>query len=147
MDGYNNMKSEKEKMVELTEEEIDIGGAITRLKNPKNGAIASYLGSVRDTSKGKNTASLTYPGEGSSHVLEKMKELRKNALNKYDIRDAVMIQRIGYLKPGDNILFVGISASTRTPAFEACSYIVDRIKAEVHPGWKKEMFQNSSDGP
>ncbi|MBL0700512.1 MAG: molybdenum cofactor biosynthesis protein MoaE [Desulfosarcina sp.] len=139
------MKPEKGTMVELTEDEIDLAGAMEKLKSPKNGAIASYFGSVRNTSKGKNTASLTYPGEGSSRVLEKMKELRKNALNKYDIRDAVMIQRIGSLKPGDNILFVGISAATRTPAFEACSYIIDRIKAEVHPGWKKEMFQNSID--
>ncbi|WDN87162.1 molybdopterin synthase catalytic subunit [Desulfosarcina sp. BuS5] len=139
------MKPEKEKMVELTEDKIDLAGAMERLKSPEIGAIASYFGSVRNTSKGKNTASLTYPGEGSSLVLEKMKELRKNALNKYDIRDAMMIQRIGYLKPGDNILFVGISAATRTPAFEACSYIIDRIKAEVHPGWKKEKFQSSVD--
>ncbi len=139
------MKPEKEKMVELTEDEIDLVDAMERLKSPEIGAIASYFGSVRNTSKGKNTASLTYPGEGSSLVLGKMKELRRGALNKYDIRDVVMIQRIGSLKPGDNILFVGISAATRTPAFEACSYIIDRIKAEVHPGWKKEKFQSSVD--
>ena len=136
------MESAKEKMVDLTEDEINFAGAMERLKNPENGAIASYFGSVRDTSKGKKTASLTYPGEGSLRVLEKMKELRKDALNIYDIRDVVMVQRIGSLKPGDNILFVGISAATRTPAFEACSYLIDRIKTEVHPGWKKEMFQN-----
>ena len=141
------MKPEKEKMVELTEDEIDLAGAMKKLKSPEIGAIASYFGSVRNTSQGEKTAGIKYPGEGSSLVLEKMKEMRRDALNKYDIRDAVMIQRIGYLKPGDNILLVGISASTRTPAFEACSYIIDRIKAEVHPGWKKEKLQRNVDLP
>jgi molybdopterin synthase catalytic subunit len=139
------MKSEKEKMVELTKDEIDLAGVMERLKSPEIGAIASYFGSVRNISQGKKTASIKYPEEGSSPVLEKMKELRRGALNKYEIRDVAIIQRIGSLKPGDNILFVGISASTRNPAFEACRYIIDRIKEEVHPGWKKEKFQTEVD--
>lgn len=136
------MNSEKEKMVELVETEIDIAVVMERLRSPENGAIASYFGSVRDTSKEKMVDRLIYPEEGSFQVLKKMEDLRTRALNKFDIRDLVMVQRLGVLKPGDNILFVGISASRRRPAFDACRYLIDRIKIEVHPGWKKEFYQN-----
>ena len=136
------MNCKKEKMVELVETEINIAVVMEKLKSPENGAIASYFGSVRDTSEGKNVEYLVYPDEGSFQVLKKMEDLRTRALNKFDIRDVLMVQRLGVLKPGDNILFVGISASRRGPAFDACRYLIDRIKTEVHPGWKKEFYQN-----
>lgn len=135
------MNPEKKKKIELTKAEIDLAGAMASLKSPEIGAIASYFGSARNTSKGKNVDYLKYPKEGSSHVLKKMEEIRINALNKFNIRDVVMIQRLGVLKPGENILFVGISASSRGPAFDACQYIIDQIKIKVHPGWKQEFFK------
>ena len=136
------MKLNKEKRVELIKTEINIASVMERLKSPKNGAIASYFGSVRDISEEKKVDHLIYPEEGSLRVLKKMEEIRSMALNKFDIRDVVMVQRLGVLKPGDNILFVGISASRRGPAFDACRYLIDMIKTEVHPGWKKEFYQN-----
>ena len=135
------MKFEKEKMVELIEAEFDLADVMERLKNPKIGAIASYFGSVRDISEGKKVDHLTYPKEGSFRILKKMEKLRIKALNKFDIQDAVMVQRLGILKPGDNILFIGISASRREAAFNACSYLIDKIKTGIHPGWKKEFYQ------
>ena len=138
------MKDKTTKMVELVKTEIDVAVVMERLKSPKNGAIASYFGSVRDTSKGKTVDRLIYPEEGSFQVLKKMEELRTRALNKFDIRDVVIVQRLGVLKPGDNILFAGISAAMREPAFDACRYLIDRIKTEVHSGWKKEFYGNEN---
>ena len=100
------------------------------------GAVASFIGVVRDANDGSDVASLTlehYPG-----MTEKaLGEICAQALARWDILETLVIHRIGALVPGDRIVLVGVSSAHRGEAFEACEFIMDYLKTRA-PFWKKE---------
>jgi len=61
------------------------------------------------------------------------------ALARFPILDARCVHRIGELGIGDLAVWVGVSSAHRAPAFDACRYIIDEVKARV-PVWKHEHY-------
>ncbi|MGH8694665.1 MAG: molybdenum cofactor biosynthesis protein MoaE, partial [Burkholderiales bacterium] len=87
--------------------DFDIGAEIAAMRrgNPKVGAVASFIGVVRDLNEGDRVAEMTlehYPGM-TEKALEKMVT---EARTRWDIYDALVIHRVGTLKPGDQIVLV-----------------------------------------
>jgi len=70
---------------------------------------------------------------------EALAGVRTEALQNFDVREVSIVHRTGSFAVGDSILLVAISSAHRGPAFEACEYIVDRIKG-LHDSWKREEF-------
>jgi molybdopterin synthase catalytic subunit len=120
-------------------EDFDAGREIALLRrdNPRIGAIASFIGVVRDVNDGNNVAGMTlehYPGMTEKSI----SAIIGRAKARWDIFDALVIHRIGSLKPGDQIVLVAVTGSHRGDAFAACEFIMDYLKTSA-PFWKKEQ--------
>jgi molybdopterin synthase catalytic subunit len=124
--------------VRVQTEDFDIGAEIEamRLGNPKVGAVASFIGVVRDLNEGGRVAEMTlehYPGM-TEKALEK---IVAEARSRWNIYDALVIHRVGTLKPGDQIVLVVVAGAHRGEAFNACEFLMDYLKTRA-PFWKKE---------
>jgi molybdopterin synthase catalytic subunit len=101
------------------------------------GGIGTFLGCARDFSEGRAVSQLSFDAYGSM-ALSEMKELRREAIEKFGLLDARIVHRIGTVKSGDNIVFIAAGAEHRVAALEACRWMIDELKKRV-PIWKKEI--------
>jgi molybdopterin synthase catalytic subunit len=125
--------------VRVQAEDFDVSREIAALRkgNPRIGAIASFIGVVRDLNEGDSVAEMTlehYPGMTEKSVEAIITEARGRWL----VLDALVIHRIGTLKPLDQIVLVVVTSAHRGDAFAACEFIMDYLKTQA-PFWKKEQ--------
>jgi molybdopterin synthase catalytic subunit len=118
--------------------DFDIGTEIAAMRrsDPRVGAVASFIGVVRDLNEGDRVAEMTlehYPGM-TEKALEK---IVAEARSRWDIYDALVIHRVGTLKPGEQIVLVVVTGAHRGEAFQACEFLMDYLKTRA-PFWKKE---------
>ena len=124
--------------VSVQQADFDVGAEIAALSHGRNevGAVASFVGLVRDISGGSDVAAMTlehYPGmtEKSLEDIVEQAELRWSL---YAVR---VIHRFGRLEPGERIVFVGVAGAHRGESFAACEFIMDYLKTRA-PFWKRE---------
>ena len=125
--------------VRVQRQDFDIGAEIAafRRADPGIGAIASFIGLVRDTNDGAAVAGMTlehYPGMTEKALAGIVTEAKV----RWDITDALVIHRVGELKPLDQIVLVVVAGAHRGAAFAACEFIMDYLKTQA-PFWKKEQ--------
>lgn len=104
------------------------------------GAIAIFSGLVRESGDMKGVTGLYlehYPGMTEQVIGELIDE----ASNRWDVRKARVIHRVGRLGLQDQIVFVGVCSAHRGDAFAACQYIMDALKTSA-PFWKKELTES-----
>ncbi|MEE8168097.1 MAG: molybdenum cofactor biosynthesis protein MoaE [Candidatus Hydrothermarchaeales archaeon] len=130
-------------MIRIQEEDFSIQEEINRVKGSSKriGGIVSFLGTVRDFSRGKEVSKLVYE-QYSGMALKKLEELRNEALEKFNAIEVSIIHRYGTLEVGENVVLVIAAAEHRIDAFETCRWCIDELKKRV-PIWKKEF---TSDG-
>ena len=100
------------------------------------GAIASFVGTVRSSNHGLGVSAMElehYPGM-TERAIEAMID---EALQRFDIRAARVVHRIGRLAPGDQIVLVVVASAHRGSAFQGCEFLIDYLKTQA-PFWKKE---------
>jgi len=124
--------------VRVQESDFDAGAEIARLRsgNPKVGAVACFIGVVRDLNDGDAVSTLTlehYPGM-TERSLEK---IEAEARERWDLIDVLVVHRVGALRPTDQIVLVIVTSSHRGEAFAACEFLMDYLKTRA-PFWKKE---------
>ena len=124
--------------IRIQEKDFDISAEIAALRkgDPRVGAVASFLGTVRDMNDGSQVKEMAlehYPG-----MTEKaLEEIASQAKARWDIYDTLVIHRIGPLLPEDQIVLVVVTSAHRGEAFAACEFIMDYLKTAA-PFWKKE---------
>jgi molybdopterin synthase catalytic subunit len=126
-------------VVRVQTEDFDIAGEIAALRgrDTRIGAVAAFIGLVRDLNDASAVSTLTlehYPGMTEKALIGIVDE----AKSRWDIYDALVIHRVGTLKPADQIVFVAVSSAHRGEAFAACEFIMDYLKTRA-PFWKKEQ--------
>ena len=124
--------------VRIVTDDFDAGREIAALRgsNAKVGAVVSFIGTVRDINEGEVVTALTlehYPGMTEKSLGEIVDEAR----SRFDIIDALVIHRVGALRPTDQIVLVAVTATHRGQAFDACGFVMDYLKTRA-PFWKKE---------
>jgi molybdopterin synthase catalytic subunit len=124
--------------VRVQTEDFDLGAEILNLRrgNTGIGAVANFVGLVRDLNHGTAVTEMTlehYPGMTEKALAEIVGEAKR----RWNIIDALVIHRIGPLKPTDQIVLVAVSSAHRGDAFTACEFIMDYLKTRA-PFWKKE---------
>jgi molybdopterin synthase catalytic subunit len=124
--------------IRIQHEDFDVGREIARLRagNPEIGAIASFVGVVRDVNDGESVAELTlehYPGMTEKALGQIIEEAR----GRWEVIDVLVIHRIGTMKPTDQIVLVVVTSAHRGAAFAACEFLMDYLKTRA-PFWKKE---------
>lgn len=118
--------------------DFDAGLEIRALRaaDARVGAVAAFIGTVRDVNDATAVSSLTlehYPG-----MTEKALEaIVAEARGRFDILDALVIHRVGALAPTDQIVLVAVTGAHREAAFDACRFLMDYLKTRA-PFWKKE---------
>jgi molybdopterin synthase catalytic subunit len=125
--------------VRVQTQDFDIAAetAAMRAGNPGIGAIASFIGLVRDVNEGDSVSSMTlehYPGM-TERALERIVQ---DAKQRWDIIDALVVHRVGTLRPLDQIVLVLVTGAHRGEAFAACEFVMDYLKTQA-PFWKKEL--------
>jgi molybdopterin synthase catalytic subunit len=124
--------------VRVQREDFDAGAEIARLRagDRRVGAVATFVGTVRDVNDDAQVRTLTlehYPG-----MTEKaLAAIEAEARQRFDVLDIAIIHRIGELAPCDQIVLVAVTSAHRGDAFAACQFLMDYLKTRA-PFWKKE---------
>ncbi len=119
-------------------EDFDLGAEVARLRagDPGTGAVASFVGTVRDRNDGLSVSRMElehYPGM-TEKAIEAMIDA---AFERFDIRGARVIHRVGPLDPMDQVVLVAVTSAHRGESFKACEFLMDYLKTQA-PFWKKE---------
>jgi molybdopterin synthase catalytic subunit len=130
--------------VRIQAEDFDVGAEIAALRrgDPKVGAVASFVGVVRDVNDGGAVSGMTlehYPGMTEKSI----EEIIAQARGRWQVIDALVIHRVGRLAPTDQIVLVVVSSAHRGDAFAACEFIMDYLKTRA-PFWKKEQSEDGA---
>ena len=125
-------------MIRVQEQDFDIGAEIERLKAGRTdiGAIVTFTGTMRDTSRGQTLDAMTlehYPGMTEAEL----SRIESEAHARWPLQASLIIHRYGTLKPGDNIVLVITASEHREPAFRAAEFLMDYLKSHA-PFWKSE---------
>lgn len=111
--------------------------AALRVGDAGVGAVVAFVGTVRDRSDGQGVTGLElehYPGMTEA-AIEAMIDA---AHQRFELRAARVVHRVGPLAPADQIVLVAVSSSHRGQAFQACEFLMDYLKTQA-PFWKKEQ--------
>lgn len=125
--------------VRIGPEDFDLSTEVAALRagDAAVGAVVSFVGTVRDHSGSADVEALElehYPGMTEA-AIESMIDV---AVQRFDVRAARVVHRIGPLGACDQIVLVAVSAAHRGQAFEACEFLMDYLKTQA-PFWKKEL--------
>lgn len=123
---------------------VDAEALKKELFDPSAGGFVSFEGWVRNRNEGKDVTHLEYQAYDALAIKEGEKIIRE-ALDRYEVVDAVVEHRVGDLQIGDVAVVVHVSSVHRGPAFDACEYIIDELKIRV-PIWKKEHYTDGDSG-
>jgi molybdopterin synthase catalytic subunit len=120
--------------------DFDVGRELAQLRagNLRAGALACFVGAVRDANDGATITGMTlehYPGMTEAALSQIVDDARR----RFDIHDALVIHRVGALLPGDQIVLVAVTGAHRGAAFDACEFVMDLLKTRA-PFWKKERL-------
>ena len=125
--------------VRVQTQDFDLGQEVAALRagQAQVGAVVAFVGTVRDMNEGAGVSEMElehYPG-----MTEKaLEEIVAEARTRWSMIDALVIHRVGPLKPLDQIVLVAVTSAHRGEAFAACEFIMDYLKTQA-PFWKKEQ--------
>jgi len=126
----------------LHHEPIDPATLVAAVTTPDHGAVASFIGVVRNQHAGRPVVELTYSAyDRMAHSV--MSEIVAEAEGSDPVRVAVA-HRLGRLVVGDVAVVVAVGAGHRDAAFRVCRWVIDEIKARV-PIWKLERYADGSE--
>lgn len=131
-------------MFNLSSEPIDAQQLKTYAEDPTCGALVTFEGWVRNHNEGHDVTSLEYEAY-STLALAEGERILEEAKEKFGLKQAVCVHRIGHLQIGDIAVWVGTSTPHRDAAYKANRYIIDEIKVRV-PIWKKEHYISGDSG-
>ena len=125
--------------VEVGTADFDIGAETAKVAEQGGGAIASFVGQVRNDGN-LDTLELEHYPAMTDKALRKIAE---TAQADWPLHAITIIHRVGKLSVGENIVLVVTGSDHREAAIESCSFIMDRLKT-VAPFWKKETGSDGS---
>ncbi|MEI8089067.1 MAG: molybdenum cofactor biosynthesis protein MoaE [Opitutaceae bacterium] len=129
-------------MFRISTEPLDPAALQRTLSDAHAGACVTFEGWVRDHNEGQPVVALDYEAYAPLAEKEGLRILAE-ARERFAIRGAVCVHRVGALKIGELAVWVGVTAAHRGAAFDACRYLIDEMKARL-PIWKKEHYTDGA---
>ena len=130
--------------VRIQTQDFDLSAEVAALRAGDGGvgAVTSFIGTVRDR---MNVAQHGEPGAISAMELEHYPGMTERAIEamidaamqRFDLRGARVVHRVGLLQPLDQIVLVVVSSAHRGQSFQGCEFLMDYLKTQA-PFWKKE---------
>ncbi|MDQ3011273.1 MAG: molybdenum cofactor biosynthesis protein MoaE [Acidobacteriota bacterium] len=130
-----------EDIFEITREPIDKLGLEQRLVTGAAGAVVTFDGVVRDSTKGRAVLTLQYEAYEPMAVKEMQRVGEEIRQQWPDVERIGIVHRFGELQISESSIVIVVTSPHRRVAFEACRYAIDRVKQTV-PIWKKEIFED-----
>ena len=127
----------------LVEGPLDLGAVIAEVADEQAGAIATFQGTVRRQSRGREVIALEYEAYGG--MAEKvMAEIADGVKERYELCDVAVAHRVGRCEVGEVSVAIAVSAPHRQDALSACRDVIDELKERV-PLWKKELYEGGEE--
>lgn len=140
--GLAELVAKKSAKAFLTREKIDSAGVRDLVKYPEDGAAVVFEGIVRNNTRGRRTLFLDYEAY-EEMALKQMELLIAQSTQQFQIRDAIILHRLGRLEIGETSVAIIVASAHRAAAFDACRWLIDALKRTV-PIWKKEHFEDGA---
>ena len=127
----------------LTEDPIDLAAVVAEVEDERAGAIATFVGTVRAQSRGRQVVRLEYEAyEGMAENV--MGDLAAQLRERYDLCAVAIMHRIGVCEIGEASVAIAVSSPHRQDALAACKDAIDTLKETV-PLWKKEVYEGGEE--
>jgi molybdopterin synthase catalytic subunit len=127
-------------LVRLQKDEIRIEKLLEAVGSRRDGAVAVFVGTVRESNRGRRVLHLEYDAYPEMAESE-MNKLILEAGERFDISSVALVHRTGKLEIGEVSVAAAVAAPHRVAAFDACRFVIDTLKRTV-PIWKKEVFDD-----
>lgn len=129
-------------MIEITANPISPEVVVKQAKTNSSGCVVTYVGLIRDTSRGKPVASVEYQdSEGTAQ--SRLQEIADEIGQQWPVNGLAICHRIGKLAVGDINLVIAIATGHRPEGFAACQYAIDKFKEKM-PTHKIEIYQDGT---
>jgi len=130
-------------MFDVTDQPLSIEPLVSVVTRSSSGAVAIFLGVVREQTRGRQVLYLEYEAYREM-AIPKMREIADEIRRKWNVDEIAMVHRIGHLEIGEASVAIAVSAPHRHQALAACAYAIDRLKETV-PIWKKEVWTDGEE--
>jgi molybdopterin synthase catalytic subunit len=127
----------------LQSEPLDLAAVVAQVSRPDAGAIATFIGTTREHSRGRVVVGLEYDAYPEMAESE-MARIADAIRSRHDVLDVAMAHRVGPVPIGEASVVIAVSAAHRAAALEACREAIDTLKQTV-PVWKKELFEGGEE--
>ena len=128
--------------IKLSPEKLVVADCIDLVTDPKAGAICTFIGTVRNETKGQRVIRLVFEAYATMAISE-MDKIAQQVMEQFDIQHIAIHHRVGELSIGDIPVIIVASAAHRKASFLACEFAIDALKQTV-PIWKKEFLENGA---
>lgn len=128
----------------MVDHPLDPAAALAEVENPQAGAVALFLGTVRDHSPGRTGVTHLDYEAFEDRVHEAIDGIVAEAGQRWPILAAVVEHRVGRVELGGIAVVVAVSSAHRGDAFDAARYVIDELK-ERAPLWKKEHWSGGAE--
>ena len=129
-------------MFEITQNPLAVDAAVRAVTKSTCGAVATFIGVVREFSRGRQISYLEYEAYPEM-AIAKMRQIEEEIRQKWEIERIAIHHRVGRLGIGELSVVIAVSAPHRRQALEACAYAIERLK-QIVPIWKKEVSPDGS---
>ena len=129
-------------MIKITDEPISPEQVVDKAKTPDSGCVVTYVGLIRDNSRGKSVVSIEY-ADADGRAEARLREIAEEIKQKWPVNTVAIHHRVGRLEVGDINLVVAIAAGHREEGLAAVAYAIDRFKDRL-PTFKRETYQDGS---
>ena len=127
----------------VTDQPLSLDTAVAEVADERAGAIATFTGTVRSQSRGREVTQLEY--EAYAEMAEDvMAQLAHDLQKRYELCAVAIHHRVGTLGIGEASIVIAVSAPHRQDALAACKDAIDRLKETV-PLWKKEVYEGGEE--
>ena len=127
----------------LSAEPLDLSAAVAEVESVDAGAVATFVGTVRRRSRGRDVLHLEY--EAYEEMAEQMlRALAEELKTKHELSEVAIHHRVGRVEIGEPSVVIAVSAPHRAAALEACREAIDTLK-ETIPLWKKEVYEGGAE--
>jgi molybdopterin synthase catalytic subunit/molybdopterin converting factor small subunit len=125
--------------IEITDGPISVDRLLREVEDPRAGAVAVFLGVVRDNARGRRVHALEYEAY-TSMARREIEKICRTVASRWPVVRVAVVHRTGRLKVGEASVGIAVSSPHRAEAFEAARYAIDTLKLTV-PIWKKEIWE------
>jgi len=122
---------------------LDLEAVVREVARPDAGAVATFIGTTREHSRGREVTRLEYDAYPEMAEAE-MARIAGALRERHDILDVAMAHRVGEVPIGEASVVIAVSAAHRAAAMDACRAAIDTLKQTV-PVWKKEVFEGGEE--